>query len=122
MACHALKIQASPEPGDPAGKTRVERTAAVKVVFGEVLTAQSCSATDIQEDKETGVPAHVLAIHRVSLALPLEDVLDAVAAQLADRAWWRVSYHLCRNDEFQPCAPWQMARQFGKVPATLSLG
>jgi len=88
----------------------------MKLAFVEVLLEQRCPATDVPEDKETGVPAHVLAIHRVSLALPLEDVLDAVAKQLADRVWWRVSYHLCFNDEFKPCAPYQTVRFSGPVP------
>lgn len=116
MAVHAFKIVASPEPAAPGQSTHREREQAVRDTFGARLPEQAIPATDVAADPERGIPAHVLALHRVSLAHDRDTVVRASAGHLGDRDWFRVYYHYCRNDEHQPCDPWTVVREQGDVP------
>lgn len=40
------------------------------------------------------------------------EILERVAAN----PWCRVQYHLCRDQERQPCDQWELVAEFGDVP------
>lgn len=116
MPSHAIRILTSPEPAAAGQPSREDREAALLAAFGAVLAEQSQPAVTVTPGPGDTVPEHVLAQHRVSDSAKIDAVLDAIAGQLTDRAWWAIDYHLCHNAEFQPCQPWARVRRQGDVP------
>lgn len=41
---------------------------------------------------------------------------DDILVRLESEPWYRVRYHVCRNQERKPCEPWQMVAEHGDVP------
>lgn len=79
----------------------------LKASFGERLPDQAVPPTR-RNDGERIV--HLETVRRVPAAQSIRTVVDAVEAELADREWYQIWTHICRNDENLPCEPWVLAR------------
>jgi len=50
-----------------------------------------------------------------------DDILDVITLELQDAEWYRIRYHVCRNDEQQPCDSWETVIVSGDVPESEEL-
>jgi len=50
------------------------------------------------------------------LSYDKQQCLDGIIAELSGLAWYRIQYHLCRNETQQPCDPWTIEVEHGDVP------
>jgi hypothetical protein len=84
--------------------------------FSEALPDQAMPVAKVTDLTDEGTPVHYLSVRRFYSSEDKEAIADAILNELQDRSWYRIDYHLCLNEEQQPCPQNEQIRSFGSVP------